>query len=224
MINYENKKYLGYVFFAISLVFLVFTSYLAFSKPYVWTDETFTLNIVKLPLNELLNLTSIDVHPPLYYLIYKFFIKIMNFVNFKDIIAIGRFVSLLPVYLLFALSLTKIRKNFGWLTAGIFTLTLISMPQLMNFFIELRMYGWGLFFVTTSFILINDMMIEKESDNIKWILLTLLTLASLYTHYYVAIASALIYLCLLVYLIKNNKDEIKKWLISVIVIVIGYIP
>ena len=83
---------------------------------------------------------------------------------------IGRFVSLLPFYLLFIISILKLRKNFGLLATGLFTLTLISMPQMMNFAVELRMYGWGLFFITCSFILIHDL-IKNNFSYFKWIIL-----------------------------------------------------
>jgi isoprenylcysteine carboxyl methyltransferase (ICMT) family protein YpbQ len=223
MNNYEKKDLCGIAFFITSIIFLIFVSYMAFTKPFLWTDEIFTLSIVKLPIKDLISLTSIDMHPPLYYLIFKFFLKIGNFINFTDIIMIGRFVSLLPVYLLVIVSILKLRKNFGLLAAGLFTLTLISMPQMMNFAVELRMYGWGLFFVTCSFILIYDL-IKNDFNYFKWIILTILTIAGFYTHYYVAVALSLIYLFILYYLIRNDREKLKIWMISVAVIVISYLP
>ena len=223
MNNYEKKDLCGIALFITSIFFLIFVSYMAFAKPFVWTDEVFTLNIVKFSINDLISFTSIDVHPPLYYLIFKFFLKIGTFINFTDIILIGRFVSLLPFYLLFIVSILKLRKNFGLLAAGLFTLTLVSMPQMMNFAVELRMYGWGLFFITCSFILVYDL-IKNDFNYIKWIMLTVLSIAGFYTHYYVAVALSLIYLFILYYLIKNNRESLKIWIISVAVIVVSYLP
>ena len=91
------------------------------------------------------------MHPPLYYLILKIFSNVFIYLNIsKNYIIIGRITSLLPFYLLFIISLTKIRKEFGWLTAGLFALSVKTMPQLINFTVEIRMYGWAMFFVTTS--------------------------------------------------------------------------
>ena len=78
-------------------------------------------------------------------------------------------VSLIPFYLIFILSLTKIRKNFGMLASGIFCLLIISMPQMMLYAVEVRMYSWALFFVTASFIYSYEIIHDSSIKN--WIIL-----------------------------------------------------
>lgn len=117
--------------------------------------------------------------------------------------------SIIPLYLMLILGATKIRKNFGWLTAGIFALCIVCMPQLMNFYTQLRMYSWALFFVTASFVYIWEI-INNESSYKNWGVLILLTICSVYTHYFSGIASFILYLFLFVYLIKNNKKDLKN--------------
>ncbi|WP_299524433.1 hypothetical protein [uncultured Methanobrevibacter sp.] len=218
--NNENK--IGTLLFAISIITLLYVSYIGFTKLGMWNDEIHSLGLIKLPFNEFSNIVILDVHPPLYYLIYKAFYKIGVLFGINPII-IGKFTSLLPFYLILGLSATKIRKNFGYLTAGIFAFCIVSMPQLMNFAVELRMYSWGLFFITASFIYVYEIM--NNNSNLKnWAILTILTIASAYTHYFSAVASFVIYGLLLLYLIKNNRSELKKWIISAAIAVLSYLP
>ena len=170
--------------------------------------------MVKTPFSDFINFAFLDVHPPLYYLIYKIFYKI--FIGVNPVI-IGKFTSLLPFYLIPILSFTKVRKNWGYLTGGLFAFCIVTMPQLMNFAVELRMYSWGLFFVTASFIYANE--ITNNSNLKNWAILTLLTIASAYTHYFSAIASFVIYLFLLI----RNKD-LKMYFTSAIIVVLSFMP
>lgn len=217
----KNDDKFGFLLFIISCLFLGITTYMAFTKIGVWEDEIFSIQIIQYSLPQMFNCIVSDVHPPLYYLIYKSIAKIFLLMNITtNINLIGRFVSILPFYLLFILALTKIRKNFNWLTTGIFTLAIICMPQMMNFATEIRMYSWGLFFLTASFIVSYEIL-NNSSDSKNWILLTILTICSAYTHYYCAIGSFLIYLFLLIQLLRDN---LKIWLISAVIAVIAYIP
>ncbi len=118
--------------------------------------------------------------------------------------------------------MTKIRKEFGWLTTGLFSLTLIAMPQMMNYAVELRMYSWGLFFVTSSFI-VSYNILKNENKLMSWTILTILTIFSSYMHYFSLLTSAT-YIILLLNLIKNNKSEIKYWIVSSVICIVGFIP
>lgn len=218
----QNK--LGIILFLISLIFITFTSYIAFTKLGMWFDEIVSYDLCKYSISQIITMVSGDVHPPLYYIIYHIFVEIFFLTNItQDYIIIGKFVSLLPFYLLFIIALTKIRKNFGWLITGLFTLTLIAMPQMMNYAVEIRMYSWGMFFVTTSFIICYDIL-KQNKQIISWVLLTCLTICSFYTHYFSALASVILYLFLLIYFIKNNKQQLKIWIVSVIITIIAFIP
>jgi uncharacterized membrane protein len=215
--NSEDK--LGIILFIIGIIFLIITTYIGLTKIGLWYDEFYSIAISKLSVSEIIDLGPRDVHPLLYYFIFKGFLKIFTFL---DAAVVGKIVSLVPIYLIGLLSITKVRKNFGYLTAGIFFLCITTMPQLMIYSVEIRMYTWGLFFVTASFIYMYE--ICKNPNLKNWSILTFLTICSAYTHYFSAIASFGIYLVLLIYLIKNNKEQLKNWFISAIISVIAFLP
>lgn len=217
--NGSNEEKLGISLFIIGIIFLLITTYIGLTKIGLWYDELYSIAFSQLSTSEMLTIGPKDVHPLLFYIIFKAFIKIFSFL---DIAVVGRIVTLIPIYLIGILSITKVKKNFGMLTAGLFFLCISMMPQLMIYSVEIRMYSWGLFFVTASFIYIYDI---YNSPNLKnWIILTILTICSAYTHYFSAVASFGLYLILLVYLIKNNREQIKYWLVSALISVIAFIP
>lgn len=217
--NGSNEEKLGISLFIIGIIFLLITTYIGLTKIGLWYDELYSIAFSQLSTSEMLTIGPKDVHPLLFYIIFKAFIKIFSFL---DMAVVGRIVTLIPIYLIGILSITKVKKNFGMLTAGLFFLCISMMPQLMIYSVEIRMYSWGLFFVTASFIYIYDI---YNSPNLKnWIILTILTICSAYTHYFSAVASFGLYLILLVYLIKNNREQIKYWLASALISVIAFIP
>ena len=217
--NNSKEDNLGILLFIIGLIFLIITTYIGLTKIGLWYDEFYSIAFSKLSISEMMDLGPRDVHPLLYYLIFKVFLKIFPFL---DPAVVGRIVSLIPIYLIGVLSVTKVKKNFGYLTAGLFFLCITSMPQLMLYSVEIRMYSWGLFFVTASYIYLYD--IWKNPNLKNWAILTVLTICSAYTHYFSAVASAGIYLVLLVYLIRNNREQLKYFFISALISIIAFAP
>lgn len=217
--QYAEKENIGLILFILGIIFLFINSYIGFSKIGVWSDEIYTLALIKYPLHDFLNYSLNDVHPILYYVFLKIFTKIFYFI---DSTIIGKIFSLIPIFLIGILSITKIKKNFGMISAGIFFLCICSMPRIMTTALEVRMYSWGLFFITASLIYAYE--IIEMSNTKKWIILTILTILSAYTHYFSTIASFSIYLVMLIYIYRNKRDLIKKWLISCVISIIAYIP
>ena len=93
-------------------------------------------------------------------------------------------------------------------------------------FLSIRMYNWGLFFLLMSFIYFKD--IINNSDIKSWVLFSLFSALVLYTQYFFAFSSALIYLSLFVYLLcfcqDNFKDELKKFIGSILLVILVYSP
>ena len=86
------------------------------------------------------------------------------------------------------------------LASGIFCLLIISMPQMMLYAVEVRMYSWALFFVTASFIYSYEIIHDSSIKN--WIIFTILTICSCYTHHFAVLASISIYIILLIPIFK----------------------
>ena len=221
---FENKKDLtGKLLFIISVISLGFMIYLLFTKPFLSIDEWFTKGLVQSRFADIISITAIDVHPPLYYMIVKAVIKALALLNigFNKIIVV-KFVSIIPYFILLAVSVTKIRKEHGWLACGLFAFCVLSMANFFTYYLTARMYSWSLLFVVLSFIYARN--IFKDPTIKDWILLSIFSVLGAYTMYFSAVTSICIYLLILVYIIKNKRSEIKNFVISCILNVILYAP
>lgn len=210
----------------ISIVGIGIQLFYSFSMD-IWVDETFSLMITRFDYSELIELTAADVHPPLYYIILKICIDCAHIIFNKNIetVYLAKIISVIPFILTLLLCVTKIRKKWGYYASGISAVCLIGMPNMIEYSVEIRMYSWGLFFVTGAFLCFADIMSEKGRLKKTWIGLVLYSLAASYTHYFACVSVALLYLTLLFYfLVLKQKENVKRWLVASCVTMIAYMP
>lgn len=221
--NEDTQKKLGITLTVISLLLVAFWFFIAFKYPFISVDEWYTKGLVHFKINDLLAAVAVDVHPPLYYIILKAGMKLLNAVNLHvDLLLYLKFMSLVPYLIILGISLTKVRKDYGYLASGVFSFASIAMSTFFIQYLTARMYSWNLLFLLLSFIYFKDVL---DRDDVKsWILFSLFTVLGAYTHYYSIFSSAILYLALFGYLVKNKKSSIKKFFASVIGCAIAYIP
>lgn len=119
----------------------------------IWFDEVFSVNFIQHSYKEIAALTGKDVHPPLYYWYLKLFHDIGKvLVPAASSIVLCKLASMPPFVGIFVYTLTAIRKNFGLHIAGLFWFLIMTMPQISNYTVEIRMYSLALFFITAAFV------------------------------------------------------------------------
>ncbi|MDR3291886.1 MAG: hypothetical protein LBT10_07035, partial [Methanobrevibacter sp.] len=234
--SFKTEEILGIGLFTLSIVSLLIMLKVGLNQS-IWEDEAYTLNLIsKSFIDMVFTIAGHDVHPPLYYLILKsvfqFFslflpLKTFNAVftfnsNYLLNVIVAKLTSTIPLFLLFIFSFTRLRKDFGWLISGIFAFCIITMPNIMNYGLEIRMYSWAMLFVTLSFYYSYKITIESSKTN--WGMFIIFSLMGAYTHYYGTLAIAIINLILLLNIFLKNREKIKNWAISTTIITLGYIP
>ena len=219
----------GILFWAAGMVMLGVSVFLCFSND-IWYDELFTMGLACRPLSDLVAITAKDVHPPLYYIIARFFLLLGRTVNGNaDPVVIVKLVSVLPFFLCSFYAVTKIRKEFGMLCAGLFSFLSVSMPRLADYTVEMRMYGYALFFVMAgmmhAYALTEDHG-EGKKQRGHWAALSVYALAACYTHYFACVAACMIYVYLFLDFCGGHqlKGRIRSLLASGCVCVAGYLP
>lgn len=221
--KWENR--IGGFFMLLGAVLLGVSVFLCFSGD-IWYDELFTMGLANQPLFQLVDITSRDVHPPLYYMIVRYFLLFSKVAGTGfDQVVIAKLASAIPFGLCFIYSLTIVRKHFGMLTAGLFCFLLTAMPQLAEYTVEIRMYGYALFFVTAAMLHAYEIVLGKSYVN--WICLTLFALAACYTQYFACVAVCMVYGYLLVYIILDREVGKRTWKpfsASAVCCIIGYLP
>lgn len=231
---------IGILLLAISTGLLGVSIFLCFSSD-IWYDELFTMGLADQSIRELISITARDVHPPLYYMIVKLLLMLTGAAggSIAVQVAAAKLVSVLPFFLCLLYAGTKVRKNFGMFAAGLFGFLLLTMPKMADYTVEVRMYGYALFFITAGMLHACELVRMEKAESVpgaavnlqrkrygNWIALTLYSLAACYTHYFACVAACMIYLYLLTAFCFGHrmKREIRAYLISGFCCAIGYLP
>lgn len=146
------KNGCGILFLILGILSFFVCLFQAFGQD-IWFDEVFSVNFIQHSYKEIAALTGKDVHPPLYYWYLKLFHDIGKvLVPAASSIVLCKLASMLPFVGIFVYTLTAIRKNFGLHIAGLFWFLIMTMPQISNYTVEIRMYSLALFFITAAFV------------------------------------------------------------------------
>ena len=106
------------------------------------------------------------------------------------------------------LGATVIRRIWGNGTAWLFVIPMAFSPTLLHISVNIRMYSWTIFMMTSCAILIFRLVQDPKRKG--WIALFLLTLCSLFSHYFTAFYFLFLYLYLLVGLVRNVREQVWK--------------
>lgn len=214
---YEKRDWLGILFFGAAILILLYMFISPLTNTIINIDEYWTYSLVNLPFMEGMTVAIHDVHPPLYYWILYLFTP-FGLGN----LYLLKVVSIIPYILIMVVSATKIREDYGWLTAGLFVFCLGVMTDFFMEFLTIRMYSWGLFFLLMVFIYYKEVI--TRWDKKSWVLLTLFTLLSVSTQYFLAFTCGLVYLLILAEILTEHKDKIRQFAKSVLALIVLYAP
>ena len=188
---------------------------------YLWYDEAYSAALVRKSIPELIEITSIDVHSPFYYLLAKGFYHLcgggVNYWSLKVFSLIFSFGYLL-------LGKYWIKRLYDIKTSIYFMLFSILMPILTVQATNVRMYSCGLFFLTATALMMIELYQGEESVN-KWIAFALLSTASVYCHTFQMIETLILYIFFFFAIIlkKQYKKLIGFFSVGICVAII-YLP
>lgn len=193
----------------------------------IWFDESYSVAIASKNFSEIWTITGHDVHPALYYWMLH-----VLYLIFGNHILIYRLFSVLGIAFLGVLGYTHIRKDFGEKTGILFSFFSYFLPIMNTYAQEIRMYSWTCLIVTLmaiySYRFYKSIKNKDEKEKIKNLcLFGIFSICSCYIHYYALVTAGLINLILLIYLIKNRKEDkisLRNFLILAVVQIILYIP
>lgn len=184
-----------------------------------WVDTAFSVDLIRLPFGEMLGATSVNEHPPFYYIFGKAIMLILG-----DHPYAFRASAFIPYLLILVLALTYVRKNYGYAPAFIIVGFSSFTPASIVYVLETRMYELGCLLTLASFISLHLILKKKKGKRIiYWLLFFALSIMTAYTHYYLTVAVCIMYLCLIVYCIKE-KYELKECIIFSVLAILSYLP
>ena len=227
-----KSKKINYKIFYISII-LLGTLFILIScfHSNMWFDESYSIAIAKHSFKEIWQIGSHDVHPVLYYIMIRIVMLITN-----NSIVCARLPSCIPLILMSILGYSFIRKEFGNKAGLIFTFFSLFFPTVLTYAGEIRMYTWAMLFATMMFVYAykimnnnnvrevlsddNNIMYENKIKNKNtllkyWIIFSIFSLASAYTHYYALVVAAIINVGMFIYFIiaytKSSKNDTSNY-------------
>ena len=210
-----EKYHLLILLFEVTVI-SVMVSYICMNKALDW-DEAYTFQMItKNSIRGIIRETSMDVHPPLYYLLLWFFSKCFG----TDFFVLKLFSVLFTILTMF-LGIIYVCKNWGWKSAFGFILVVGLGPRFLYFSVNIRMYSMELFFVTWCALLAYSIL--KDGKKIDWVLFVISALGGVYTHYFAAVPLAFIYGYLLIGLLLQKK-KISSFSWSCFATILAYLP
>jgi hypothetical protein len=216
--NGDLKNYLCLLIQIILIcIFIFFAVTLAHCNISLWFDEIASLNNVKGSLKDIIHAYSIDMYPPMEGILRKLFILF-----FSDSIFVMKIFSVVPTILMIIFMSIFLSKEFSYKVSIIFLFCMLASGPIMHYSIEIRMYTWALFFI--SMLIPTSWYIIKTGKTKWWLLFILSTLCAAYTHYYAALSVCIICCSLFLYIMFNDRKQIKKALITNLIVVLLYLP
>lgn len=213
--NYNYKRTLPYfISFVISLPILICFG--------LGIDEPFTMGLINHSYTDIISLSKLDIHPPFYYIILKFFICATSFWT-KNIFVHIFFARLLSfIFSIIAyLCILKLLKNLSiksqYISPIIFVLIL---SQQLTY---IRMYSLCLMLICAQMLYLIKL---YDDFNYKYpVILFILTTLSMYTHYFAGmIAGLLIIFFSITLMIEKAYNKSISLITSGLLSILAFIP
>ncbi len=186
----------------------------------IWFDENYSIILAKQPVGELLRLTGVDAHPPLFYLMLKIWGSIFGWSE----LALRSMSALLAAATVGIVALL-LRRLFTVRVALVVLPLLIIAPFWLRYGFEVRMYALaGLIVALASLVLVKA--VESKTDRRWWVVYGLLVVAGMYTLY----MTAVVWLAHVVWLWAHHRRgglRRQPWLwtfVAVGVAFVAYVP
>ena len=216
-----KKQYLHIAIIVLGIIFILIPAF----HNSLWFDESYSVAISNNHnLAEIWTIGSHDVHPILYY----WMLKIVSLLFGNKIIMYHIF-STIAVSILGILGYTHIRKDFGDNVGILFSFFSFFLPINLVYASEIRMYSWAMLFV--AIMAIYAYRIFKGQNSIKnWVIFSVFSLASAYTHYYGLAVAGVINILLFIHFVKQSikentlKKDLRTFIIQGIIQAILYLP
>lgn len=172
-------------------------------------DEAYSIGLISQPVSDLVAITAQDVHPPLYYVLLRGFFLLCG----KSYIATKLF-SLIFMDAFLVLGFLYCNRKYS---SGV-ALWFLGISMIMPiFFVQattVRMYAFGLFFVSVTFYFLEKIYVSAEGLKKATFGLTVFTVLAMYTHTFCMLEMAVGYLVVLVILLIQKKYSLIKYYLT----------
>jgi 4-amino-4-deoxy-L-arabinose transferase-like glycosyltransferase len=200
----------------------------------LWHDEAFSALLINYPWREMFYRITLDVHPPLYYILLRWWADCFGH-TVLSLRGFSVFFGVAAVWAAYALVAEAFQSEIVALVAALF---LAVHPFQIQYVTEARMYTFGTFAILLSaYFLVKALRFEQElyagNKAIKakmirtWLWFALATSAAMYTHYYEFFSVFAIAIYALYAEIKIHGSQLRRYWYSIgsyILVLLLYVP
>lgn len=183
----------------------------------LWLDETYSFAMTERSYLDVLRWTTRDVHPPLYYLILKFFMDTLGDTPF-----VVRLPSLLSAAAFVALGAGPVRRVWNARTGWIFASLALLSSGILCFAQEARMYSLAILLVTGA--ALYGHLAVREGRRSDLICLGVFTWAASLTHYFALVAVGMNALFLICESLLRARQRIRGLALTLLLAAVGFLP
>ena len=201
-----------------ALIFAVISLSIGMSQN-VWFDEAYSITLAKRPIGELVHLTAIDVHPPVYYLFLHFWGGLFGFGELSL-----RLSSVIPMFFAIILMAILLKRLFNKPFAVFATLLLCLSPMLIRYGFEIRMYAMATMLAVLATLVLVLIEAEKNAKRrhlLQFAYATLVALGML-TLYYTIVIWLTHFAYLIWQTVKSKKPILRQefWLMYILAVLL----
>lgn len=204
-----------------AVVFMVISLWIGMQQS-VWFDEAYSIIIAKQPAAQLVHLTALDTHPPLYYLILKGWVSVFGWSE----LALRSLSILLGGIAVFVAALL-LRRMFSARVAALALPFVALAPFLLRFGFEIRMYVLAsLIGVLATYMLVRARQAGGGKDQRNYyIVYTILVALGMYTLYYIAVLWIAHAAWLVWSTLRDKKPLFRQpWLLAYVASIVLFLP
>ena len=185
-------------------------------------DEQYTMLMCRFNVFDMIKTISVeDGHPPFSYLYAKLWIEAFGG-DIHNILAL-RFATLFVFLMTAMLGVFPLKRLMGQKVALLWICLVFVLPSSFYLAMNMRMYPLAVFLIAGEFMYAMLFVYKKQKGDL--FLFSLFTLVALYTHYYCAILSAVIWFIVLIDLWRARKwRDMIHFLISGFVVAVLFAP
>lgn len=190
-------------------------------KGSIWFDEAFSTTLIQFSPLELIRLTALDVHPPLYYLVLQVWAEL-----FGTSEAAVRSLSAICMIAAMAVGFVFVRRYFGKRASYVVLPFMVLAPFLLRYAQEARMYAMAtLVCIAATYILARVHQKSTTHKPLWWVGYALLVVAGLYIHYYTALIW-IAHWAWHLYMVRQSGEKFfsKAWFWTHAAVFIAFLP
>lgn len=220
----NNKNFEKYLFL-LTIILIITTCIINVFRIFdnaLWLDEMRTVVACRMSFNEMTEFVVREGHSPLHYIFAWLVFNVFNLPLDNYHLYYFHITSIIPWFTTIILGLTIVKNWFGKIASCIFSICATLLFSSIYIALEVRMYSLCQLFMLITFLIIYKCYINSKVFD--FILLSIFSLAAIYSHYFALPAISILYFIIIIYYWMHRKSDLWKPLLSLLITFISLIP